>query len=75
MWLLAGVGKVIEGWDIGLDGIALEMFFIPTEMYLHLKLLVIILYPDTCARFLGMRVGEKRRLIIPPSMGYVIRIL
>lgn len=43
MWLLAGVGKVIKGWDIGLDGIALEMFFIPTAMDLHLKLLFIIL--------------------------------
>lgn len=43
MWLLAGVGKVIKGWDIGLDGIALEMFFILTAMDLHLKLLFIIL--------------------------------
>jgi FKBP-type peptidyl-prolyl cis-trans isomerase 2 len=66
----AGKGEVIEGLDIGLEGSHLNILSL-----LFSLIKVFFSFNFINSWFSGMRVGEKRRLIIPPSMTYVIEFM
>ncbi|KAA0067690.1 peptidyl-prolyl cis-trans isomerase FKBP53 [Cucumis melo var. makuwa] len=60
-----GVGQVIKGWDVGVNGNYLNGL---TPLFLYeFGYCLNIDFADPLS---GMRIGDKRRLTIPPSMGY-----
>ena len=70
--LIKGAGKVIRGWDVGIRGNYLSawlLFYFPVGHLTSIWQIIIFLFT------VGMRVGEKRRLIVPPAMWYTFDIL
>lgn len=61
------MGQVIKGWDVGVNGNYLNGL---TPLFLYeFGYCLNIDFADPLS---GMRIGDKRRLTIPPSMGYVV---
>ncbi|KAK3024336.1 hypothetical protein RJ639_043018 [Escallonia herrerae] len=65
-----GIGKVIKGWDIGVNGnyTLLDLSYYTLSMCKEL----ILTYQSMPSS--GMRIGYKRRLTIPPAMGYSLSL-
>jgi hypothetical protein len=56
--LTEGAGKVIRGWDVGISGNQLNLICLSFSGLVYSFVMFNV----------GMRVGDKRRLTVPPSM-------
>lgn len=75
MWPLAGVGKVIEGWDVGLDGNDFEMFLPPLNFNCYSESYLLLFFGWRMCMILRHAGGWEKKTYNPTIIGVRDQIL